>query len=456
MSAPGAVATASSRDTAKLAERIAVYSLLDPATTDQVRAGIARSTCPHCGERASLFATALDYRCDACDAGGDVVALQMALHRVPFRTAVAQLAVRAELAPTVDAWMERVGDAQLAMDTARKWYREQFLASPTVQEYWTSRGFSLDVAAREGIGYAPVDSSSFFEAMREARIKNSALFDSGLVRMGREAGSMRAFFRDRLLFPITDVEDVHCVAFGGRYLTPPTGPNADRIPKYLNSPNSVLYQKSSTLVGLGAARSAMRKANAVIVVEGYFTRLRVMEAGAQAVVATCGTSLTAGHAQLLALTMRGESRERCTAAIFYDDGAIDRALQAAQVVGTAGIDAEIIEVPPGTDDADTYGRSHGLAALRACAAAATTPWELLWRMAGGASTATEVPPLRARIAAFLRSTDLLLTSRSRYARKEGTDFLSARYNIPRDELAETLKKMGAPPKGPTRAPATRT
>jgi DNA primase len=429
----------------KLAEKVSLLQLLDPAITQMVRAGLARTDCPHCKQHATMFATTLGYRCDACDAAGDIVSFQMAHANVTHRAALEQLALRGGLADTSEQWNERVAAATFACDTARKWYREQFDASPTVQGYWLARGFTLADAQREGIGYAPAESARFLEAMRAARVPNTALFDSGLMRSGSN-GSTYAFMRDRILFPITDVDDVHAIGFGGRRLLDPPG-EIDEGRKYLNTPSSVLYAKRSVLYGLGAAREAIRDKGEAIVVEGFFARLRLVSIGIANVVAVNGTALTSDHAALLEAALRPPGgKKKVTVTIFFDDGARDRAIAAARQVAAAGMDVRIAEVPPGADDPDTLGRGKGGEAVRKCLSEQEAPWLTIVRQRG--LDPAQPIPLGDRRSLYDAILDYLNSTKSTYDKGKGTDAVAAWFGIPRATVVQHLHAMMAPPTFP--------
>jgi DNA primase len=429
-----------------LASRVSLLDLLDPAVTHNVRTGFAQTDCPSCGESATLFATTTGYRCDSCDAAGDVISFMMAKERLPYRQAVDRLAVRGGLATTIAQWQERVAQATFACDTARKWYHEQFLASPTVQAYWTARSFSLEDAKREMIGYAPPSSTGFLQAMRDARVPNTALFDTGLARAGGKDGRFYAALRDRLVFPIGDVEDVHAIAFAGRRLSDVAAEGRPLVPKYLNTSSSPIFAKRSTLYGLGSARDTIRARKQIIIVEGYFARLRVLAAGFQNVVAVCGTALTPDHASLALAALRdADEQNKVQALVFYDDGALEKAIAAARQVAAAGANVRIATVPRGFDDPDTYGRTAGLDALQECVKEPMDVWTAVLRQ-----NLCFRRRSRHRLHELLKVIDPLLehlaSTKSRWDRKLGSDTLCTLFNTTREAIKYQTDAMAAPPK----------
>jgi DNA primase len=379
----------------------------------------------------------------------------MAKERLPYRQAVDRLAVRGGSAKTIAEWKERVAEATLACDTARKWYHEQFLASPTVQSYWTARGFTLDDAKREMIGYAPPSSTGFLQAMSDARVSNNALFDTGLARAGGAEGRRYGALRDRLVFPIADVEDVHAIAFAGRRLNDVAAEDGKLGPKYLNTSSSPIFAKRSTLYGLGSARDSIRARKQIIIVEGYFARLRVLAAGFQNVVAVGGTALTPDHASLAVAALRNaDEQTKVQAVVFYDDLALRRAIAAGRQLAAAGADVRIATVPRGFDDPDTYGRTAGLAALQECVKDPMDIWTAVLQ-----DTRLECESwsricfrrrTRHRLDELLTVIDPLLehlaSSKSRYDRKLGIDTLCALFNTTREAIKYQTDAMSAPPK----------
>ncbi len=139
------------------------------------------------------------------------------------------------------------------------------------------------------LGFAPDSWDALCEHLASAGKSLDQARQLGLIRNSDKTGRDFDMFRQRLLFPIEDLSG-KVVAFGGRVLD-------DSLPKYINSPESVLYHKSRLLYGLYQAKQAMRRERTVIVVEGYFDHLALVQAGIEHVVATCGTALTDEHAK---------------------------------------------------------------------------------------------------------------------------------------------------------------
>lgn len=207
-----------------------------------------------------------------------------------------------------------------------------------------NRGTDMDLVLRFGIGYAPAAATY----LMQNGIDQPSLERAGLVSPGRN-GQPRCYFRDRLMFPIRDLDGT-IIGFGARQLD-----KADE-PKYLNSPESMLYQKRRVLYGIHEAQRAIRKANQVIIGEGYFDVLTPAQHEIENVVATCGTALTVQQLELLASL--ADDLVFC----FDDDAAGHKAsLVAARMCLTLLNDyqqARICMMPQGHDP-DSFVREHG-------------------------------------------------------------------------------------------------
>lgn len=239
------------------------------------------------------------FYCFVCHAGGSALAFLMKLHKIEFPEAVRELAQRAGIPLPVEA--EQAGeDRSLASDTliklntfAARFYRDR-LFSPDGQaalDYARARRISDESIRRFGLGFAPDGGQALRMTALRQGFTDRQLLAAGLVAQ-REDGGCYDRFRHRLMFPIFDVSG-RIIAFGGRALAP------DAPAKYLNSPQTVLFDKSANLYGLNFSREAIGQAGQVIVVEGYLDALMPMQEGVENVVATLGTALTERHVRLL-------------------------------------------------------------------------------------------------------------------------------------------------------------
>jgi DNA primase len=328
--------------------------------------------CPFHSEKTPSFTVSQAkqfYHCFGCGAHGTAIGFLMEYGSKPFPEAVEELARDAGLeVPRV----ERPGDnerREQAQDlggvllTAARFYRAQLKDAPRAIDYLKGRGLTGAVAAKFGVGYAPDGWQPLAAAFE--RYDDPALETAGLVIAG-DAGKRYDRFRDRIMFPIHDSRG-HVIGFGGRVL-------GDGEPKYLNSPETPLFSKGRELYGLFLARSAIRDAGRVVVVEGYMDVVALAQHGVDYAVATLGTATTAVHVQkLFRLT---------DSVVFCFDGdnagrkAAWRALENTLPVLADGKNALFLFLPEG-EDPDDFVRQRGKAAFEAQIARATPLSEFL-------------------------------------------------------------------------------
>ncbi|MDY0191549.1 MAG: DNA primase [Desulfuromonas sp.] len=241
------------------------------------------------------------FHCFGCGVGGNVFSFLMRIEGLAFPQAVRRLAEQVGIEipqdePDAFELQRRKEREQLLhiYNVATEFYHQLLVNDPRAAQargYIRRRGFTSDIVRRFRLGYAPDGWNNLCEHFQHKGIDAEQAKQLGLIRTGSENRPDYDMFRQRLLFPIDDTSG-NIVAFGGRVLD-------DSLPKYMNSPESPLYYKSSILYGLSQAKNDMRRQRKVIVVEGYFDHLALVQAGIENVVATCGTALTVEHARVL-------------------------------------------------------------------------------------------------------------------------------------------------------------
>jgi len=206
------------------------------------------------------------------------------------------------------------------------------------------------------LGFAPEARGALEKHLVEKKFPVSAVQQSGLVRPDKQGRGHYELFRNRLLFPIHDLQG-RMVAFGGRVLD-------DSLPKYINSPETAVYHKGQTLYGLYQARDAMRHSGEALVVEGYFDVLALHRAGFAGAVATCGTALTADHARLL-------KRYADKILLIFDEDAAGRkaTFRAMDALLPVGLAVSVVAMPAG-EDPDSLIKAEGEDGFRNCLDAA--------------------------------------------------------------------------------------
>jgi DNA primase len=417
--------------------------------------------CPFHNEKTPSFTVSPSkqfYHCFGCGAHGNAIGFLMEYSGLAYPEAIRTLAETVGMpVPETRSREPRPGGAEGPTLTARmmdalSYYRAELKKSRAAIDYLKGRGVSGEIAARFGLGYAPDGWQNLEQVFTD--YANPALRDTGLVIDSEtdpahpEKKSRRYDrFRNRVMFPILDARG-NVIGFGGRVI----GPGE---PKYLNSPETPLFEKGRELYGLYQARRAIRDANQVIVVEGYMDVVALAQNGVENAVATLGTATTPVHvAKLLKLADN---------VVFCFDGdaagrkAAWRALEVALPVLADGKVVSFLFLPP-EDDPDTFVRREGREAFLAAAAQAKPLSQFLFAelaarvdMAseeGRARFVAEAKPLLAQVqapalAAMLRHR---LGELARLDAPELDALLPARAGAPRaSRPAPARVARGAPP-----------
>jgi DNA primase len=321
--------------------------------------------CPFHSEKSASFSVSPSkqfYHCFGCGAHGSAIGFLMQYSGLTYVEAIRELAQQAGVQVPDDRRNTRQPIDNLErlieiMTATAQFYREALEHSPAAGAYLRKRGLSPDIAARFGIGFAPDAQTSLQRIFPDYRDK--LLATAGLV-IDNEQGRRYDRFRNRIIFPIHDRRG-RIIAFGGRILD-------SGEPKYLNSPETPLFEKGRELYGFSLAQKAIRAAGFALVVEGYMDVVALAQFGMENAVATLGTATTPHHIQTL---LRQTNR-----VVFCFDGdaagqlaawrALENALSALRDDATLAF----LFLPPGHDP-DTYIREKGLAAMNDAAAHAT-------------------------------------------------------------------------------------
>src|ERR1051325_6174537 len=290
------------------------------------------------------------FYCFGCGTGGDVFKFLALTERFTFPEAVEHVASRVGIElprrqktrrdNDKDDLLEAIDDASEAFHQALGWHEDN-----PAKRYLRERGVPQAIIDKYGFGYAP-DSWDYILRRLTQKHGEKKLELAGLVTPRKEKSGFYDRFRNRLMIPIHS-ETGALVGFGGRSLD-------GSEPKYLNSPESEVFNKSRLLYNLHRSKDAMRRVDRAILVEGYFDAIAIDHAGVPGVVASMGTSLTAGQASLIRRLTR-------KVVICYDGDNAGRAaaLRAAQVLLAAGLDVQVLDLQ-GEKDPDTLVQKQGV------------------------------------------------------------------------------------------------
>ncbi|MBS2023802.1 MAG: DNA primase, partial [Deltaproteobacteria bacterium] len=265
-----------------------------------------KGLCPFHGEKTPSFYVIPDkkiFHCFGCGKTGDAIKFVMESEGKSFREAVEQLALEAGIVLEQDDPEERKRNALRAAlaevnEKAATFFERVLWELPFGQasrEHLEKRGITVETAKAWRLGYAPDKWDALVKSLEGKQKVDPKLIEQaglGVPRTkGRGVGTLYDRFRGRLMIPIR--ESGRTVAFGGRHM------EGQSEAKYLNSPETPLYQKGHTLFALDKAREAIRKEGIVLFVEGYFDAIGLHQAGVQTAVATCGTAMTERHVELV-------------------------------------------------------------------------------------------------------------------------------------------------------------
>lgn len=349
------------RERASIREIVSRYVALKPSGRNFV------GLCPFHAEKTPSFSVSDErgfFHCFGCGASGDVFKFLMRLESLTFPETIERLArdFGIELPRRPEESQQREGRDRLLRvnGAAAEFFQRCLWKEPSgeiARAYLRKREITEATARVFGLGYAPPEGLS--RALGAARHDLSDAEALGLVAKSQRGGWYDRF-RARLVFPITDLGG-SVVAFGGRVL----GESQEGQPKYLNSPESPLFQKRRLLFGLAAARESIRKAERAIVVEGYIDAIALAQAGIGNVVAPLGTALTADQIRLL-------RRFTDSIVVLFDGDAagVAAALRSFPVFAEVGLFADAAFLPEGQDP-DTFVRSAGREAIEKLLAGAS-------------------------------------------------------------------------------------
>jgi len=279
----------------ELLHRVDIVDLIDAHVPLRKAGANYAACCPFHNEKTPSFTvspTKQFYHCFGCGAHGTAIGFLMEYAGLGFVDAIKDLAARVGMQVPEDEGRPHDGPILHTltdiMTRAAKYYYEQLKRSEKAINYLKQRGVSGEIAQKFGIGYAPDGWQNLGSAFDD--YSASGLQQAGLV-IRNEQGRLYDRFRDRVMFPIMNQKG-EIIAFGGRVL-------GEGEPKYLNSPETPLFEKGREVFGLPQARAALREKNAAIVVEGYMDVVALAQHGVGNAVAALGTATTATHVQKL-------------------------------------------------------------------------------------------------------------------------------------------------------------
>ncbi|GAB5490769.1 MAG: hypothetical protein Phog2KO_09840 [Phototrophicaceae bacterium] len=350
--------------TQEIKDRLDIVQYVQEYVPDLKKAGrYHKACCPFHGETTPSFvvnAESQSWRCfGACAEGGDIFTFAQKINGWDFAEALRELGQKAGVevkkrSPEQKAQTEHLDKLRGLLETASKWYHDFIFGDdPNAEKalIYTleKRGFTEKTIRDWGIGYAPDGWQTMVTALKEIGYSEDDIVLTGLASKN-DKGNVYDRFRNRLMIPIRD-DRGRVIGFGARALAP------DDAPKYLNSPQTPLFDKSSTLFGLDQAKSTIRDTETAVIVEGYMDVIQAHQAGFQNVIAQMGTAMTEAQLKLIA----PRYAKKIIMALDADDAgqnATRRSLEVARTalqadyMGKMSVDIRVLQIDEAKDPDD--------------------------------------------------------------------------------------------------------
>ncbi len=315
--------------------------------------------CPFHNEKTPSFSVSPNlgiFKCFGCGEGGDVFNFVMKTDGVGFEEAVRTLAERYNVVipekeqEAYDPRQHLRDGIYHALRFAGTFFHQTLAEADEaekVRHYLNKRGYPWKIVRKYGLGYAPDRFDGLLLAAEKEGINLEYLHESGLVKPRDKGSGFYDTFRGRLMFPIFNPSG-KVIAFGGRTLSV-----SKKIPKYINSPQTPVYNKSEVLYGIQVAKNEIRKAGEVILVEGYTDVISMHQAGIANVVSTSGTSLTTGQVRIM-------KRYGNTILMIFDadTAGMNAAVRGISIALEEGMGVRVLSLPDG-EDPDSWVRQFG-------------------------------------------------------------------------------------------------
>ncbi len=308
-----------------------------------------KGLCPFHQEKTPSFIVNRErqiFHCFGCGEGGNIFSFLMKMEKVNFPESVQLLAKKAGVSlpiyeqQTVADIKEKDLIFRLNSITADYYQRNLFLPQgEKALNYLSKRKFNTEIIKRFQLGYALPGLENLVNFLLSKKINHSDIIKAGLASRSSSSEKLIDYFRDRIIFPIFNLQG-KIIAFGGRVLD-------EKLPKYINSPETLVYNKSRSLYGLFQAKRSILKKNQVIIVEGYTDLLMAHQNGFENVVASLGTSLTEQQIDLLK-----RFTDEILIAFDSDTAGKSATLRSLSMIKKAGMKVRIVSSPPNSDPAD--------------------------------------------------------------------------------------------------------
>lgn len=384
-----------------------------------------KGLCPFHSEKTPSFMVSPDkqiYHCFGCGTGGNMVSFTMRYENLNFHEALEMLAKKAGIdlkAYRFESSNDDIKDKLL--DIHKKVldvFRENLRKTEGASSYLRERGLTEEIIKTFSLGYSLKEWNQITNYLKGREFQNPLVLQSGIVSAGTK--SNYDVFRDRIIFPIFNLQN-DVIAFGGRVMD-----NSE--PKYLNSPDTILFKKGETLYGLSHAKEGIRKEGHAVVVEGYFDVLTCHQNGINNTVAPLGTALTSSHLQKI---------KRFTNKVFLvfdgDYAGRSAARRSLGMLIEQGLSPKILVLPE-KEDPDSFIRNKGATAFKRLLAGSGSPVDFVLKT----SEKDRTGAVHEAVEFISRASDLLMKEELILELSEKTGF---RESVIREELKRLNRKI---------------
>ena len=313
-----------------------------------------KANCPFHGEKTPSFVVSPSkqiYHCFGCGVGGDSIKFVMELEKLSYPESIEKLASMNNFSLTYTKGSSDYSDAKRILEAIGQWYTKNLNQNSVAKQYLLDRGVSQSSIERFEIGYVPAG-QQVMQFLTSALLPLPKAVEAGIIAQSENGQGYYARLVERITFPIYSAS-ASIVGFGGRTIT-------NHPAKYINSPQTKLFNKSRLLYGYHLAKESIYKNKKIIICEGYLDVVMFHQAGFTEAVAGMGTALTTEH-----LPMLRKGDPKVILAYDGDKAGVAAALKAAQMLSVSGFDGGVVLFPDGQDPADLIakGQSEAVATL---------------------------------------------------------------------------------------------
>ena len=328
--------------------------------------------CPFHHEKTPSFTVSREkgiFYCFGCKVGGNIVEFVKKYESLSFKEAIDYLCTEAEI-PKPSFYNKNGEDSEKSKlyeinNSIMQFFKDSLLKNSLALEYLSNRGISKDIIEKFSIGFAPANSNELLSFISEKKLGLGDCQKLGLISLSKD-GNYYSYFRDRIIFPIFDVQN-HVIGFGGRTVH-------NEEPKYINSPDNIIFHKGKILFGFNLAKVETLKSRYLIIVEGYIDVISLFNKDISNVIATLGTAFTIDHALLL-------KKYADTLYFCFDSDSAGKIAtkRALELIIPLEINCKVIEIPPPYKDPDEFIRANGKDCFLRLIDSSKSSFEYLWQ-----------------------------------------------------------------------------